>query len=300
MAPRRRLTAAVMTVALIVGATGTAAAASEQVTNHTSRAAVAGTVAQQHSVFRLYRAYFLRDPEPGGHAYWVGRYASGRASLPAISQFFSQSSEFKNRYGSLSNTEFVNLVYRNVLGRKPDTAGLHHWVALLAAGQPRGVVMVGFSESPEFQRRTKTDPPAPPTPPTDTGTGWADQFKAKLNNARAQGGAPAVRLCPALMRSAQGHSADQAARNTLTHTGANGSDTGARIRAAGYNGARAWSENVAMGYLDIDSVIAAWLASPTHRQNLLGKGYEHFGIAKVAASDGTMYWTLDLGTGGTC
>ncbi|MEO6627564.1 MAG: DUF4214 domain-containing protein [Aquihabitans sp.] len=296
MAPRRRLTAAVMTVALIVGATGTAAA-SEQVTNHTSRAAVAGTVAQQHSVFRLYRAYFLRDPEPAGHAYWVGRYASGKSSLPAISQFFSQSSEFKNRYGSLTNTDFVNLVYMNVLGRTPDAAGLRHWVALLDAGQPRGVVMVGFSESPEFQRKTKTVAPAPPS---DTGSAWDDEVMAKLNGARAQAGVAAVRLCPALMRSALGHSVDQAARNTLTHTGSNGSDPGARMQSAGYNGARAWSENVAAGYPDIDSVVAAWMASPAHRQNLLGSGYEHFGIAKVVASNGTPYWTLDLGAGGTC
>ncbi len=126
----------------------------------TGRASTA-TTAQKHSVYRLYRAYFLRAPDSSGAAYWEQRYASNSMSLPAISEFFSRSTEFKNRYGSLDDAGFVNLVYRNVLGRAPDSAGLAYWTGLLRGRQPRGAVMVGFSESPEFQRKTKTVPPEP-------------------------------------------------------------------------------------------------------------------------------------------
>ncbi len=121
-------------------------------------------------VTRLYKAYFLRDPEPAGRAYWAGRMTAGMR-LEDISQFFAGSTEFKNRYGSLSNGGFVDLVYENVLGRAPDPGGRAHWVSGLDAGRlQRGKVMVGFSESPEFVKKTGTTPPPTPTPPGSTTT----------------------------------------------------------------------------------------------------------------------------------
>ncbi len=69
----------------------------------------AATTAHRHSVYRLYRAYFLRDPEPAGWDYWSNTLASGRMSLIQISEFFSRSDEFKKRYGSLSDAEFIDL-----------------------------------------------------------------------------------------------------------------------------------------------------------------------------------------------
>ena len=46
------------------------------------------------------------------------RVDTGRADLYGISQLFSTSPEFTNRYGALSNRAFVRLVYRNVMGRE--------------------------------------------------------------------------------------------------------------------------------------------------------------------------------------
>ncbi len=106
------------------------------------------------SVSRLYSAYFLRLPDTSGLDYWVGRVRRG-TSLRAAAQFFSTSGEFKQRYGRLSDRDFVRLVYRNVLTREPDAAGLSYWVGQLAKGASRGSVMVGFSESPEYGQRTR-------------------------------------------------------------------------------------------------------------------------------------------------
>lgn len=102
-------------------------------------------------VARLYFAYFLRIPDFGGLMYWVDRYSQG-TTLNEISDFFAASEEFQTTYGSLSNAEFVNLIYQNVLGREADSGGLAYWAnELETSAKTRGQVMTGFSESPEYK-----------------------------------------------------------------------------------------------------------------------------------------------------
>ena len=78
----------------------------------------------------------------------------GGMTLDAISQQFALSPEFIQTYGSLNNTQFITLVYHNVLNRTPTQAEVNSWVALLNQGAPRGQVMAGFSESPEFKQQS--------------------------------------------------------------------------------------------------------------------------------------------------
>lgn len=104
-------------------------------------------------VIRLYRAYFLRNPDHSGLGYWIGKRREG-ASIDRISNDFAAAPEFGRRYGSLDNGQFVDLVYENVLGRSPDQAGRSHWVTQLAKGYGRGRMMIGFSESPEYIAKT--------------------------------------------------------------------------------------------------------------------------------------------------
>jgi ELWxxDGT repeat protein len=99
---------------------------------------------------RLYFAYFLRIPDYGGLTYWTNRFRAGE-SLEGISDLFAGSPEFGGRYGSLDNAGFVDRVYRNVLGRAPDSGGLAYWKGRLDAGMTRGQMMVAFSESPEYR-----------------------------------------------------------------------------------------------------------------------------------------------------
>jgi len=106
---------------------------------------------------RLYQAYFRRLPDANGFSYWLGERAKGSA-LELVSDAFASSSEFQAAYGSLSNQQFVDLVYQNVLGRSPDAAGRSYWVAVLASGVSRGAVMTGFSESGELVANTGTAP----------------------------------------------------------------------------------------------------------------------------------------------
>jgi hypothetical protein len=107
-----------------------------------------------HAVTRLYRAFFLRDPDYSGLRYWLNRRGEGR-TIASIANSFAESSEFVRRYGSLSNAGFVDLVYRNVLGRAADSSGLTYWTTRLASGTPRGQVMANFSQSGEYVRKTE-------------------------------------------------------------------------------------------------------------------------------------------------
>ncbi len=104
----------------------------------------------QASVARLYLAYYLRPPDVGGFDFWLGWLSSGR-SLEQVSQQFASLQEFRNRYGSLSDSQYVDLVYRNLFDRTPDAGGKAYWLDRLAKGMTRGRMMTNFSELSEFR-----------------------------------------------------------------------------------------------------------------------------------------------------
>lgn len=117
-------------------------------------AAQVDQVNHQGPVTRLYKAYFLRNPDESGLRYWIDT----GLPLTAVSNAFADSAEFSMRYGALSNGGFVDQVYANVLGRAPDPGGRAYWLGQLAAGLSRGQLMLWFSESAEFVARTGTLP----------------------------------------------------------------------------------------------------------------------------------------------
>ncbi len=104
-------------------------------------------------VYRMYQATLDRAPDVAGQKYWSGELKNGK-TIKDIATGFVQSQEFSNTYGALSNVEFVKLLYKNVLDRAPDSEGLGNWVELLNHGVARTDVVVGFSESGEFQKNT--------------------------------------------------------------------------------------------------------------------------------------------------
>ena len=111
---------------------------------------VTKAVVDRGQVFRLYKAVFNRLPDVGGLMFWENNFNSGM-TLYDIAAEFIKSDEFKNTYGTtVNNTDFVLLLYKNVLGREPDSNGLAFWVENLASGRTSKVnVLIGFSESEE-------------------------------------------------------------------------------------------------------------------------------------------------------
>ncbi|HCS70124.1 MAG TPA: hypothetical protein DIW51_09170, partial [Rhodospirillaceae bacterium] len=102
-------------------------------------------------VFRLYQATLDRNPDTAGHQGWTAQLMNGTVSLQQAAANFVNSPEFQNTYGATTNTQFVTLLYNNVLNRNPDPAGLNSWVSQLDSGAlTRAQVVLGFSESAEF------------------------------------------------------------------------------------------------------------------------------------------------------
>lgn len=101
------------------------------------------------SVARLYTAGLGREPEQGGFEFWMVEYTWGRWDLTRMATFFSQSPEFAESYGTLSQDEFIRQLYRNVLGREGEAGGVTFWNEQMDLGMDRGTVLLRFAESPE-------------------------------------------------------------------------------------------------------------------------------------------------------
>jgi hypothetical protein len=103
---------------------------------------------------RLYRAFLGRAPDASGLLFWIGRRRAGTWTLTRMADSFASSSEFKRKYGTLTNRQFVTRIYTDVLGRAADPSGVTYWTGKLDRKErTRGGVMVGFSESSEYQRK---------------------------------------------------------------------------------------------------------------------------------------------------
>ncbi|MFD7688838.1 CAP domain-containing protein [Streptomyces sp. NPDC059781] len=113
-----------------------------------------------------------------------------------------------------------------------------------------------------------------------------------VNAERGKVGCSPVKVNATLTKAAQDHSKDMAASGSMSHTGSDGSSPGDRITRAGYS----WStygENVAYGYSTPEQVMAGWMASPGHKENILNCAFKEIGVG--LAQPGS-YWTQDFGT----
>lgn len=101
-------------------------------------------------LFRLYWAFFDREPDPGGALYWIAE-RDRCLGLDTIADSFALSQEFEARYGAPDDAGFVELIYDNVLGRQPDPDGRAYWTSLIEDGTlTRGGVVLYVSLSAEL------------------------------------------------------------------------------------------------------------------------------------------------------
>jgi uncharacterized protein YkwD len=135
---------------------------------------------------------------------------------------------------------------------------------------------------------------------------WRAQLLTEVNNTRAYLGRSRVVMCPALDRGAESYATTLATHRQLSHTGPDGSTFAQRLTAAGYTGAGVRAgENLGMGQRDAASVVAGWMASPGHRDNLLSASWTHMGIGRDVGLHPTYpqtvkYWTQWFGASGRC
>ena len=102
--------------------------------------------------YRIYQAAFGRDPDAEGLGFWIDNYDDGNVDLVQMADYFMQSAEFEQLYGnpnSLSDFDFLTLLYANVLDRTPDGPGFEFWTEQQQNGLARAEILAYFSESVE-------------------------------------------------------------------------------------------------------------------------------------------------------
>lgn len=150
---------------------------------------------------------------------------------------------------------------------------------------------------PPAESSATAEAPAPPpaaaaAPAAPAAPGPEGAVLALVNAERAAAGCGAVSADEALASVARAHSADMRDRGFFSHVDPEGLDPFARARAAGIGSARA--ENIAYGQPDAVAVMAAWMGSPGHRQNILDCGLRALGVG-VATGPGGPWWTQLFG-----
>jgi uncharacterized protein YkwD len=113
-----------------------------------------------------------------------------------------------------------------------------------------------------------------------------EQTLAAINGYRREHGLVALRLNPQLAASARQHSLSMAKHGYFEHTSLDGSAFWKRDRKyAGHSRLWALGENLAWGSpgLSARQAIELWLASPTHRENLLSPAWREIGLGAVHA-----------------
>ncbi len=102
--------------------------------------AAAAPEADVQRIEELYVAFFNRVPDADGLAYWIGQMSAGQSINQIAEAFYNAGIQYSSLTGfssGMSNADFVNVVYSNVLGRSEgaDTGGLTYWSGKLANGQ---------------------------------------------------------------------------------------------------------------------------------------------------------------------
>lgn len=102
-----------------------------------------------------------------------------------------------------------------------------------------------------------------------------------------------LRRNPALDAVARAHAADMVRRNYLSHHSPEGTDAVARLHADGVEGFSLAAENIGRTNEAPPNrrIMESWLASPTHRINLLTAAFNTTGLGIVRTPDGSLVYT---------
>ena len=96
---------------------------------------------------RMYTKALGRSYDVAGLNDWTGRYIRGEIDVAGMAEGFIFSQEFINK--GLSDSDYVDTLYRTFFNREPDEGGKQNWMNQLAGGVSRRDVMLGFVNSQE-------------------------------------------------------------------------------------------------------------------------------------------------------
>jgi len=98
------------------------------------------------------------------------------------------------------------------------------------------------------------------------------------NQMRAENGLPPLEENAELQNAAYAKADDMFAKDYWAHNSPDGTTPWFFIKNAGYNYVYA-GENLAKGFTDSRDVVNAWMASPSHKENLLSENFKEVGFA---------------------
>ncbi len=101
-----------------------------------------------------------------------------------------------------------------------------------------------------------------------------------INARRLEAGLPILGLSQGLNQAATMKASDMFTLNYWAHNNPNGREPWDFIKDSGYR-YRYAGENLARDFGDTNSLVDAWMASPTHRDNIINPQYKEIGIAVV-------------------
>lgn len=104
---------------------------------HANAASISKT--ELRDIEDLYVAYFNRIPEADGLNYWITQFKAGMSMKTMGDNFYNAAiayADLTHYSAQMSDTEFVNIIYQNTLGRKDgaDAEGLAYWTSELSTG----------------------------------------------------------------------------------------------------------------------------------------------------------------------
>lgn len=114
-----------------------------------------------------------------------------------------------------------------------------------------------------------------------------------LAQARSDHGLQVLYLDQTLQAVAQDQANYMAAAGNMSHTTGPGLDFASRMIRSGF-GQKA-SENIGRGLLSESQIVAAWMNSTSHRNNMLNPNYSRYGFASATDPSGRQYWAMVTG-----
>lgn len=95
-------------------------------------------VTNEQKIAGLYTAFFNRAPDADGLNYWKEQFTES-ATVNDLAAQFAAHPVFTETYAGLTDVQFVQQIYVNVLGAEGDAAGIDYWVNFLKTSEGENV-----------------------------------------------------------------------------------------------------------------------------------------------------------------
>jgi hypothetical protein len=101
----------------------------------------------------LYTAFFNRVPDADGMGFWIDEMKAGKTTNQVAEAFYNAGVNYSSLTGfssTMTNADFINVIYKNVLGRKDgaDAGGLSFWETEITSGRAtRGTLVTNILDS---------------------------------------------------------------------------------------------------------------------------------------------------------